>query len=109
MYDVNVIVVSQNVYLKIINNKIVYFMQVLLTVVRGLQIPIRCDSDWKSNNPDGITTVRPFVEVVYKNNRQRTFTADGANPTWNHQIQIPLKLVFAILYKLNLLIFFMVC
>ncbi|XP_052775366.1 coiled-coil and C2 domain-containing protein 2A-like isoform X2 [Mya arenaria] len=40
------------------------------------------------------TMVRPFVEVMFQNNRVRTSVGDGSNPSFNEELEIPFKAPF---------------
>ena len=35
--------------------------------------------------------VRPFVEVTFQRHQQATSVADGPNPSWNQELEIPFK------------------
>ncbi|KAI8501504.1 Coiled-coil and C2 domain-containing protein 2A [Branchiostoma belcheri] len=35
--------------------------------------------------------VRPFVEVTFQRTSQKTSTAEGINPSWNEELQLPLR------------------
>ncbi|XP_078612714.1 coiled-coil and C2 domain-containing protein 2A-like isoform X1 [Branchiostoma floridae x Branchiostoma japonicum] len=35
--------------------------------------------------------VRPFVEVTFQRTNQKTSTAEGVNPSWNEELQLPLR------------------
>ncbi|XP_059610897.1 coiled-coil and C2 domain-containing protein 2A [Phlebotomus argentipes] len=35
--------------------------------------------------------VRPYVVILFKDKTARTSTAEGSNPTWNEQLQIPIN------------------
>ena len=37
------------------------------------------------------TLVRPFVEVMFQRNTVATSVAEGPNPSWNEELQIPFR------------------
>eukprot|EP00058_Branchiostoma_floridae_P024122 XP_002609612.1 hypothetical protein BRAFLDRAFT_87833 [Branchiostoma floridae] len=39
----------------------------------------------------GKVLVRPFVEVTFQRTNQKTSTAEGVNPSWNEELQLPLR------------------
>lgn len=65
--------------------------QVIVNVVRAFQVPVRMDVDPLLDNGLSLVPVRPFVEVSLQNCKSRTTTAEGANPTWNQDLRIPVK------------------
>lgn len=66
-------------------------LQVIVNVVRAFQVPVRMDVDPLLDNGLSLVPVRPFVEVSLQNRKSRTTTAEGANPTWNQDLRIPVK------------------
>jgi len=88
----------------------------LVNVVSALQVPTRKDlepppasasfaSSPASPAAFSSVAVRPFVEVTFKGATGRTRAAEGANPTWNCELQIPIqyvKLVCANIANLSL-------
>ncbi|KAI5694892.1 hypothetical protein M8J75_007313 [Diaphorina citri] len=65
-------------------------VKVLVSVVRAFEIPIRKDVDAISEDKISMVPVRPFVEVSFEGFSARTTTAEGANPTWNQDLIIPI-------------------
>ncbi|XP_059483780.1 coiled-coil and C2 domain-containing protein 2A [Neocloeon triangulifer] len=75
----------------------------IINVVSALQVPTRKDLDLEpssagaffESSPTNATfntvAVRPFVEVSFKGATARTRAAEGANPTWNSELQIPIQ------------------
>uniref|UniRef100_H3BVM0 Coiled-coil and C2 domain containing 2A n=1 Tax=Tetraodon nigroviridis TaxID=99883 RepID=H3BVM0_TETNG len=71
-------------------------VKLLVNVVRGYNIPVRWnnnskysfeDSEWFFNEMQ----VRPFVEVSFQHTVLQTSTAEGRNPSWNQQLQLPVS------------------
>ncbi|KAM8887666.1 coiled-coil and C2 domain-containing protein 2A isoform 1-T1 [Synchiropus picturatus] len=75
-------------------------IKLLINILRGYDIPIRRppsmkpgqqtqsvmqDSDWLFSQ----VQVRPFVEVSFQRTTLQTTTADGPNPCWNEELQMP--------------------
>lgn len=58
-----------------------------------LQVPVRKDMDSMSANGsiDGfsLVNVRPFVSATFRGQSARTTAAEGANPTWNQDLVLP--------------------
>ncbi|XP_065346368.1 coiled-coil and C2 domain-containing protein 2A [Cloeon dipterum] len=76
----------------------------IVNVVSALQVPTRKDLDLEPSNVNSFfegsptnaaafntVAVRPFVEVSFKGASARTRAAEGANPTWNCELQIPIQ------------------
>ncbi|XP_037554278.1 coiled-coil and C2 domain-containing protein 2A [Nematolebias whitei] len=76
-------------------------IKLLINVIRAHDIPIRKP---QSNKPPGQFSqsatqgsdwclsqvqVRPFVEVSFQRTVLQTTTADGPNPSWNEELQLP--------------------
>ena len=51
--------------------------------------------------------VKPFIEVSFGSERQRTSTRNGPHPHWNEEIVLPLMLVQSVHYKKVLIIMFL--
>ncbi|XP_039985612.1 coiled-coil and C2 domain-containing protein 2A isoform X2 [Xiphias gladius] len=75
-------------------------IKLLINIIRAYDIPIRRPqsnkpaqspqtaihgSDWLTNQ----VQVRPFVEVSFQRTVLQTTTADGPNPCWNEELQLP--------------------
>ncbi|XP_056270591.1 coiled-coil and C2 domain-containing protein 2A isoform X2 [Pseudoliparis swirei] len=74
-------------------------IKLLVNVMRAYDIPVRRPlsskagpsqsaiqgSDWLINQ----VQVRPFVEVSFQRTVLQTTTADGPNPSWNEELQLP--------------------
>uniref|UniRef100_A0A3Q1BCK6 C2 domain-containing protein n=1 Tax=Amphiprion ocellaris TaxID=80972 RepID=A0A3Q1BCK6_AMPOC len=60
-------------------------IKLLINIIRAFDIPIRRP---QSNKP-GQVQVRPFVEVSFQRTVLQTTTADGPNPCWNEELQLP--------------------
>ncbi|XP_056893551.1 coiled-coil and C2 domain-containing protein 2A isoform X4 [Takifugu flavidus] len=69
-------------------------IKVLVSVIRGYDIPVRRPqsnkhnlqgSEWILNQ----VQVRPFVEVSFQRAVLQTSTAEGPNPSWNQYLQLP--------------------
>lgn len=63
----------------------------IINVVRAFEVPVRTDIDPLTAGELPLIPVRPFVEVSFQGQRKRTTTAEGANPTWNQDLHIPVK------------------
>lgn len=68
-------------------------VKIVVNVVRAFEVPVRKDMDAKSisnGSIDGfpLVNVRPFVEISFQGTTARTTAAEGANPTWNQDLQI---------------------
>lgn len=70
-------------------------IKIVVNVVRAFEVPVRKDADIKPSgeNIEGfsLVNVRPFVEISFQGITARTTASEGANPTWNQDLQIPLK------------------
>ncbi|RZF35906.1 hypothetical protein LSTR_LSTR015396 [Laodelphax striatellus] len=75
-------------------------VKIIVNVVRAFEVPVRADLDPGAAVGAGagaggpgvaMVPVRPFVEISFQGQRCRTTTAEGANPTWNQDLHIPLK------------------
>ncbi|XP_027146033.1 coiled-coil and C2 domain-containing protein 2A [Larimichthys crocea] len=75
-------------------------IKVLVNIIRAYDVPVRRpqsnkpgqssqsaiqDSDWLLYQ----VQVRPFVEVSFQRTVLQTHTADGPNPCWNEELQLP--------------------
>ncbi|XP_041790997.1 coiled-coil and C2 domain-containing protein 2A isoform X1 [Chelmon rostratus] len=75
-------------------------IKLLVSIIRAYDVPIRRpqsnkpgqssqsamqDSDWLLSQ----VQVRPFVEVSFQRSVLQTTTADGPNPCWNEELQLP--------------------
>lgn len=69
-------------------------VKVIVNVVHAFEVPMRKDMDTiagQQSLPFLMVPVRPFVEVSFQGVTARTTAAEGANPTWNQNLQLPLK------------------
>ena len=81
-------------------------VNILVNIVRAFGIPVREDSQPRqaealgpgaaprqttTNNAPSEVSVRPFIEVSFQRERQATSVAEGPNPSWNEELQIPFK------------------
>lgn len=88
-------------------------VKILVNIVRAFDIPVRSEAVQKNvgqgpsrgappatgglqregtiRNIAGETLVRPFIEVMFQRNVEATSVADGPNPSWNEELQIPFK------------------
>jgi len=75
-------------------------VRLMVNVIRAFEVPVRKTTDSllgsvsvPSSTNLGFATVavRPFVEVSFQGSSLRTTTAEGANPTWNQDLQIPVR------------------
>lgn len=71
-------------------------VKVLVNVIRGNNIPVRWPKSSQCSFEDRQlflpqVQVRPFVEVSFQHTVLQTSTAEGRNPTWNQQLQLPFK------------------
>ncbi|KAH8030112.1 hypothetical protein HPB51_006544 [Rhipicephalus microplus] len=78
--------------------------QILVTVLRASNVPVRRDTDASSMHRAPRATssysgllddvmeyqVRPFVEIMFQQRTARTFVADGPHPTWNQELRLPI-------------------
>uniref|UniRef100_A0A3Q3W296 C2 domain-containing protein n=1 Tax=Mola mola TaxID=94237 RepID=A0A3Q3W296_MOLML len=51
-------------------------IKLLINILRAYDVPVQ---------------VRPFVEVSFQNNVLQTTTAEGPNPCWNEELQLPFR------------------
>ncbi|CAL1593027.1 unnamed protein product [Knipowitschia caucasica] len=70
-------------------------IKLLVNIIRAYDIPVRKPH---SNKPAPVQTsqadlyqvqVRPFVEVSFQRTLLQTTTAEGPNPSWNEELQLP--------------------
>ena len=76
-------------------------VKIIVNVIHAFEVPVRKDVDALSSSIGGtagqqglrfsMVPVRPFVEVSFQGISVRTTAAEGANPTWNQELQLPLK------------------
>ncbi|XP_069688134.1 coiled-coil and C2 domain-containing protein 2A [Periplaneta americana] len=73
-------------------------VKIIVNVVHAFEVPVRKDVDTVTGPSGGqqglrfsTVPVRPFVEVSFQGVSARTTAAEGANPTWNQDLQLPLK------------------
>lgn len=71
-------------------------VKVLVNVIRGYNIPVRWPQSSQRSFEDRElfftqVQVRPFVEVSFQLTVLQTSTAEGRNPSWNQQLQLPVK------------------
>lgn len=75
-------------------------VRLMVNVIRAFEVPVRKTTDSllgsasipsTSNLGFATVAVRPFVEVSFQGSSFRTTTAEGANPTWNQDLQIPVR------------------
>ncbi|GAB0087582.1 Coiled-coil and C2 domain-containing protein 2A [Sergentomyia squamirostris] len=74
---------------------------ITVNVGRAFGIPCRSDDQLQSVRRSSnlssaqqsfrTLNVRPYVVVLFKDKTARTATAEGSNPTWNEQLQIPIN------------------
>ncbi|XP_050400906.2 coiled-coil and C2 domain-containing protein 2A [Patella vulgata] len=78
-------------------------VKILLNIIRASCIPIRKSAAGPSKE-DGaatrdhdmkiignVTLVRPYIEVMFQRNTVRTSVGDGPNPSFNEELELPLK------------------
>ncbi|XP_071964631.1 coiled-coil and C2 domain-containing protein 2A-like isoform X2 [Antedon mediterranea] len=68
-------------------------VNILINIERAFDIPVR-SSAISSESGSSQTTqniVRPFVEVLFQQNKKQTSTTEGPNPNWNEEIAMPFK------------------
>lgn len=77
-------------------------VRLMVNVIRAFEVPVRKTTDSllgsvsvpsPTNLGFATVAVRPFVEVSFQGSAHRTTTAEGANPTWNQDLQIPVRYV----------------
>ncbi|XP_019733890.1 coiled-coil and C2 domain-containing protein 2A isoform X3 [Hippocampus comes] len=76
-------------------------IKLLVNVLRAYDIPVRRSQSSKAGQSQGAiqasdwlisqVQVRPFVEVSFQRNVFQTTTADGPNPCWNEELQLPFR------------------
>jgi coiled-coil and C2 domain-containing protein 2A len=70
-------------------------VKVIVNVIHAFEVPVRKDVDTiaggQQSPPFSMVPVRPFVEVSFQGVSARTMAAEGANPTWNQNLQLLLK------------------
>ncbi|XP_049575241.1 coiled-coil and C2 domain-containing protein 2A isoform X4 [Syngnathus scovelli] len=77
-------------------------IKLLVNILRAYDIPVRRSQNNKAGHlAQGATQtsdwffsqvqVRPFVEVSFQRNVFQTTTADGPNPCWNEELQLPFR------------------
>ncbi|XP_077572874.1 coiled-coil and C2 domain-containing protein 2A [Stigmatopora nigra] len=73
-------------------------IRLLVNILRAYDIPVRRPQGSKTGaSPQGNdwlvgqVQVRPFVEVSFQRNVFQTTTADGPNPCWNEELQLPFR------------------
>nr|XP_061833476.1 coiled-coil and C2 domain-containing protein 2A-like isoform X1 [Nerophis lumbriciformis] len=75
-------------------------IKLLVNILRAYDIPVRRPPSSKAAQTSqggmqagdwllGQVQVRPFVEVSFQRNVLQTTTADGPNPCWNEELQLP--------------------
>uniref|UniRef100_H2LIP8 C2 domain-containing protein n=1 Tax=Oryzias latipes TaxID=8090 RepID=H2LIP8_ORYLA len=75
-------------------------VKLLVKIIRACDIPVRRSQSEKAGQPSQRAIhsndwslhqvqVRPFVEVSFQRTVLQTTTADGPNPTWNEELQLP--------------------
>lgn len=69
-------------------------VKLLVNVIRGYNIPVRWNKNRNRSFEDDVwflnqVQVRPFVEVSFQHTVLQTSTAEGRNPSWNQQLQLP--------------------
>ncbi|XP_063222890.1 coiled-coil and C2 domain-containing protein 2A isoform X2 [Bacillus rossius redtenbacheri] len=72
-------------------------VKIIVSVVQAFQVPARKDTDTVGSvlglRVQQTPVVRPFVEVTFQESTARTATAEGCSPTWNEELQIPVRAV----------------
>ncbi|XP_014273915.1 coiled-coil and C2 domain-containing protein 2A [Halyomorpha halys] len=67
-------------------------LEIIINIGRAFEVPVRKDANERSNEESfSVVPVRPFIEVTFQGERRRTNTAEGANPTWNQDLHIPIE------------------
>ncbi|XP_021920038.1 coiled-coil and C2 domain-containing protein 2A isoform X3 [Zootermopsis nevadensis] len=70
-------------------------VKIIVNVIHAFEVPVRKDVDAVGGGQQAfrfsMVPVRPFVEVSFQGVSVRTTTAEGANPTWNQDLQLSLK------------------
>ncbi|XP_014248384.1 coiled-coil and C2 domain-containing protein 2A [Cimex lectularius] len=63
-------------------------LEIMVNIGRAFEVPVRKEED-KTSEDFQVVAVRPFVEVTFQDQRRRTPTGEGPNPTWNQDLHIP--------------------
>jgi len=70
-------------------------VKIIVNVIHAFEVPVRKDVDTVGRGRQdlqfSVVPVRPFVEVSFQGVSVRTTAAEGPNPTWNQDLQLPLK------------------
>uniref|UniRef100_A0A146LPJ8 Coiled-coil and C2 domain-containing protein 2A n=3 Tax=Lygus hesperus TaxID=30085 RepID=A0A146LPJ8_LYGHE len=69
-------------------------LEIMVNIGRAFEVPVRKEAPTAptaSADEFSLVPVRPFIEVTFQDQRRRTTTADGPNPTWNQDIHIPVQ------------------
>ncbi|XP_033097939.1 coiled-coil and C2 domain-containing protein 2A-like isoform X1 [Anneissia japonica] len=70
-------------------------VHILINIERAFDIPVRSSSPspgfGSSSDQTTQNIVRPFVEVLFQQNKKKTTTTEGPNPNWNEEIAMPFK------------------
>ncbi|CAG2058690.1 unnamed protein product, partial [Timema podura] len=72
-------------------------VKIIVNIVQAFDVPVRKDIDtvanWtgSQNQKTDVVPVHPFVEVSFQGMTVRTTAAEGSNPTWNQELQMPLR------------------
>ncbi|XP_073975162.1 coiled-coil and C2 domain containing 2A isoform X3 [Rhodnius prolixus] len=75
-----------------IKNLVGQDLEIIVNIGRAFEVPVRKEACVNSEEmPFELVAVRPFIEITFQGERRRTTTADGANPTWNQYLHIPVK------------------
>lgn len=85
--------INVNYYFNIISHEnylFLYFLKVVINVMRAFEVPVRKNSDMMIGDI-AMIPVQPFIEISFKNHTSRTTTAEGSNPTWNQDLQLTVR------------------
>nr|CAD7403809.1 unnamed protein product [Timema cristinae] len=72
-------------------------VKIIVNIVQAFDVPVRKDIDTVANwtgsqsQKTAVAPVHPFVEVSFQGMTVRTTAAEGSNPTWNQELQMPLR------------------
>nr|CAD7605064.1 unnamed protein product [Timema genevievae] len=72
-------------------------VKIIVNIVQAFDVPVRKDIDTVANwtgsqsQKTDVVPVHPFVEVSFQGMTVRTTAAEGSNPTWNQELQMPLR------------------
>nr|CAD7259785.1 unnamed protein product [Timema shepardi] len=72
-------------------------VKIIINIVQAFDVPVRKDIDTVANwtgsqsQKTAVVPVHPFVEVSFQGMTVRTTAAEGSNPTWNQELQMPLR------------------